>query len=459
MKRKSLFLILLTIFVGITGHFLGLDFRQTMVMSIFSVSILGTLFFWEFRLSFVFMGSGLLLLIHAVDMETFIRFASLEVILFLISMMILVGMMKEAGFFLWFITSILRVKNLDGRKMFVLIMVISWLLSGLMDEVTSIIIIATAIFDICIFLEVSPVPLLISSVLATNIGSTSTVLGNPIGILIATKSKLTFGDFIVHALPVSLIIFVITIFILLFWYRQYLKELSSKLKDYAGNDFFSRLISIPPDQKTKTSMLIFGITILLIALHGELEVLFGLEKNTLLIILPIISAGIVMLYRHDKARHYVEREVEWNSLLFFLFLFAESGVMQSSGVAGIMAEKIVKSVGQNPAILSGVILFSSGILSSMLDNVVVVSTYIPIVKNIAALHPWNLNPVWWAILFGACHGGNITMIGSTANIVALGLLEKKFNIKIRFLDWLKVGLVIGFLGMVLSTLYLFIRYF
>ncbi len=374
-------------------------------------------------------------------------------------MMILVGMMKEAGFFLWFITSILRVKNLDGRKLFVLIMVISWLLSGLMDEVTSIIIIATAIFDICIFLEVSPVPLLISSVLATNIGSTSTILGNPIGILIATKSKFTFGDFIVHALPVSLIILIITIFILLFWYRGYIKEMSSKLKGFAGNDFFSRLISIPPDQKTKTSMLIFGITILLIALHGELEVLFGLEKNTLLIILPIISAGIVMLYRRDKARHYVEREVEWNSLLFFLFLFAESGVMQSSGVAGIMAEKIVKSVGQNPAILSGIILFSSGILSSMLDNVVVVSTYIPIVKNIAVLHPWNLKPIWWAILFGACHGGNITMIGSTANIVALGLLEKKFNIKIKFLDWLKIGLVIGFLGLVLSTLYLFIRYF
>jgi len=367
--------------------------------------------------------------------------------------------MKEAGFFLWFITSILRVKNLDGRKLFVLIMVISWLLSGLMDEVTSIIIIATAIFDICIFLEVSPVPLLISSVLATNIGSTSTILGNPIGILIATKSKFTFGDFIVHALPVSLIILIITIFILLFWYRGYIKEMSSKLKGFAGNDFFSRLISILPDQKTKTSMLIFGITILLIALHGELEVLFGLEKNTLLIILPIISAGIVMLYRRDKARHYVEREVEWNSLLFFLFLFAESGVMQSSGVAGIMAEKIVKSVGQNPAILSGIILFSSGILSSMLDNVVVVSTYIPIVKNIAVLHPWNLKPIWWAILFGACHGGNITMIGSTANIVALGLLEKKFNIKIKFLDWLKIGLVIGFLGLVLSTLYLFIRYF
>ena len=451
MKVKVLLLMLISLFVGLLGYEIGLNPKQSIAISIFSASILGTLFFWEFRLSFVFVGSGILLLAKVIDLENFIKFASLDVILFLIGMMIVISMLKEAGFFMWLISRVLRVKNLTGRKLFIILMFISSLLSGLMDEVTSIITMVTVILEISDFLDVNPVPLLISSVFATNIGSAQTVLGNPIGVLIAARGKLSFEDFLINALPVSLVVLVITTFLLLIWYRDYIKDISKKLKGHNENKFFLQLISVPSDRKTKISMIIFGITVLLIGLHRRLELLFGVEENTLLILLPIISAGLVMVYRHDKARYYVEHEVEWNALLFFLFLFAQAGVIQASGIGSFIAEKIVSLIGNHPNILSFVVLFSSGFLSGTLDNVVVVSSYIPVIKSLSALHV-SLTPLWWALLFGACYGGNITIIGSTANIVAMGILEKQKNIKINFFDWFEIGLIVGILSMAISYL-------
>jgi Na+/H+ antiporter NhaD/arsenite permease-like protein len=184
----------------------------------------------------------------------------------------------------------------------------------------------------------------------------------------------------------------------------------------------------------------------LIALHKRLEILLGLQENTLLIMIPIISAGVVMFYRHDKARDYVEKEVEWNSLLFFMFLFAQAGVIRATGIADFFAHKIVATFGSSPRLLSGTVLFTGGILSSVLDNVVTVASYIPIVKSLSVLHI-NLKPLWWSLLFGACYGGNVTMIGSTANIVALGLLEKEQHIKVSFYQWLKLGLLVGIVSL------------
>ncbi len=449
MKQKFSLLILLTLLVGFGGHAVGLDAKQSVVLAIFNLSILGTLFFWDFRLSFVFMGSGIFLMIKAVNLEEFIRFASLDVILFLISMMIIVGMMKEAGFFYWIITVLLRVRNLTGLKLFVILMFVSAIFSALMGEVTSIILMVTVILNISSLLEIRAMPLVISSVLATNIGSAATVLGNPVGVLIAARSGLSFEDFLTRALPLSLCVLFVIVWMLAVHYKEYIRELTEKLKVYSGDTSFLYLISIPADRKTKISMMIFGVTILLIALHRRLEILLALEENTLLIMLPVIAAGIVMIYRHDKARIYVEKEVEWNSLLFFLFLFAQAGVIQATGIAGFIADKLIEIIGNHPNILSGTVLFTSGFLSSGLDNVVAVASYVPVVKSLDMMHV-NLQPLWWSLLFGACYGGNITMIGSTANIVALGLLEKEQNLKVPFFEWLKIGLSVGLVSMMLA---------
>ena len=429
----------------------GMTPHQALIVFIFSMSILGSLFFWEVKLSFAFIGSGLFLMIRAVSLEEFIRFASLDVIIFLIAMMIIVGMMKEAGFFAWLITVLLRVKNLDGKKLFIIIMLLSAIFSALMGEVASIIVMVTTLLEICYLLDISPIPLVISSVFATNIGSASTVLGNPVGVLIAARGGLSFEDFIFHALPIAVVVLLVTVFLLFKWYRAYIQEISEKLKIYEEDKWFLKLISLPPDLRTKVSIAIFAGTIVLISLHHRVEVFLGLEENTMLMMFPVIAAGLVMLYRHDKARIYVEREVEWNSLLFFLFLFAQAGVIQATGVGGFFARKIVTMIGDHPSILSGVVLLTSGFFSSVLDNVVAVASYVPIIRSIEIMH-FDINALWWALLFGACFGGNITMIGSTANIVALGILEKKTHVKITFMEWFRKGLIVGVLGMILAFL-------
>jgi Na+/H+ antiporter NhaD/arsenite permease-like protein len=134
-----------------------------------------------------------------------------------------------------------------------------------------------------------------------------------------------------------------------------------------------------------------------------------------------------------------------------MFLFAQAGILQSSGVASIVAERIVAGIGNDPQLLSGTILLSGGVLSSLLDNVVVVSSYVPVVQGLHAQQV-NVTPLWWALLFGACYGGNITMIGSTANIIALGVLEKEQDIKVAFLDWLKIGILVGLISIMISYL-------
>jgi Na+/H+ antiporter NhaD/arsenite permease-like protein len=318
-----------------------------------------------------------------------------------------------------------------------------------MGEVSSAMVMVTVIFDLCKVLTITPVPLIISSVLATNIGSASTVLGNPIGILIAARSGLSFEDFIIHALPLSVFILIVVIIVLCMWHRTYIKEMSSRIKECHNDQTIKSLHASITDGKAMMSISIFVLTVLSIGLHKRMETLFGLEDNNLLIMLPVFFAGIVMIYRHERARHYIEQEVDWYSLLFFMFLFAQAGVLQSSGVANTIAEKIVAGTGNNPQILLGTILLAGGILSSLLDNVVVVSSFIPVIQGLQIQHV-NSASLWWALLFGACYGGNITMIGSTANIIALGLLEKEQEIRVAFFDWLKIGIVVGIISIIVS---------
>jgi Na+/H+ antiporter NhaD/arsenite permease-like protein len=445
--KKIVLLLLISVVLGALGHLAGLTTEQAFILSVFSISISGTLLFWELRLGFVFVGSGMLFLTRSVDLEHFIQFASLDVILFLIGMMIVIGAMKEAGVFGWLVGRLLQSQGLGGVRLFIIVMLLSAALSGLTGEVTSIIVMVAVILDICKSLKMDPTPLVISSVMTTNIGSASTLLGNPIGILIALRAGLTFEDFLMCALPLSIVVLGVVILILCIWYRDYIKDISSRLADRKYSERFIHSVSL--ESQMRTSIVLFAAMIALIAMHKRLGPLFGIAENDLLIILPVIFAGLVMFYRPQKIRSYIENEVEWASLLFFMFLFAQAGVIQSSGVAELLAQILVESTGSRPAVLSAVTLFSSGLLSGALDNTVVVASFIPVVKNLHLLH-FGLEPLWWCLLFGACFGGNITAIGSTANIVALGVLEKKLNKKVDFVEWLKLGLIVGVSSLVIS---------
>jgi len=440
--KKLLIIIGVALLVALGGVKVGLSQHQAIVSSIFCISIMGVLLYWELRLSFVFLGAGAMLLTRSIDLENLIKFASLDVILFLIGTMILVGMLNDAGFFYWIVTRLIRIKNITGEKLFILIMLLSGVLSGLVGEVASIIIMAKIILDICDLIDIDPVPLIMASVLATNIGSSGTLLGNPVGILIAARANLTFDDFMLNAFPITVIVFIVTVLMLSLWYKKVIRKMTEKLIPLRENNFFISLITISTDIKTKVSIGIFGAMLMCIFFHHKIEIIFNLERNSILMITPIVFAGIALLYRRDRMRHYVEREVEWTAVLFFLFLFALAGVVKYSGVSDIIARGLIGKFGNPANLLSAVLIYSSSLLSAVLDNTVVVATYIPVVQSLESLSI-NIKPLWWAMLFGACYGGNITIIGSTANIIAVDILEKRRNVKISFFRWLKIGLVVG----------------
>jgi Na+/H+ antiporter NhaD/arsenite permease-like protein len=427
---------------GFLGHAVGLNVHQALSLAIFVTSIMGTLFFWEFRLSFAFLGSGLLLITKAIDLEHFLSLTSLDVILFLAGMMIVVCLLKDAGFFAWLVALILRDKKLSGKKFTFLVMVISGLLACAVDEVTSIIFMVAAILEICDYYEVNPMPFIIISVLATNIGSAATVMGNPIGILIATKAGFSFEDFLVTAFPIAVIALLVTALIVLRWFRKAIAELDSHIREMRADDILLKLISIPMDWQLRSSLLVFGLMMVLIVLHRRLELMMGLTENTMLLIMPMLTAGCIMIWKHHKAREYVERGIEWWTLLFFMLLFAQAGTLKFTGATDVFAGLFGDFAKHNPGGLLALVLWSASIGSSVLDNVIIVVTYVPIIKSFFAMG-YGMESLWWALLLGGCFGGNITLIGSTANIVAVGLLEKEKNIRVRFRDWIGVGLTVG----------------
>jgi len=439
---KFICLFCLLILVGFISFKIGLNSQQITALSIFSASVFATLLFWDFRVAIAFLGVALLLVTKTVDLDNLVKFASLEVILFLVGMMVLVGLLKESGFFAWLVSLILRVKNLTAKKLIIILAVISALLACCIDEVTSIIFMVAAILEICDYFEVEPTPYIIISILSTNIGSTGTVLGNPIGILIASKSGLTFEDFIFKAFPVMWVCLLTTVFLVMAWYRREIKKLQEKIKELGANEILTRLISVPPERQLKIALSIFGLTLLFLALHHRLELLWRLETNTLLLSIPLISAGCVMVWKRKRAREYIEKDVDWWTLLFFLLLFAKAGTLKYTGATDVLATKISALAGANPLVLTTTILWTSSIGSSILDNVVLVAAFIPIVQSFKDLG-FLLQPLWWALLFGGCLGGNITLVGSTANIVALGILEKEKNIRMTFFRWFWVGLTVG----------------
>ena len=364
----------------------------------------------------------------------------MEIILFLVGMMVLVGLLKEVGLFAWLVTLILRIRNLTGKKFVFIISILSALLACCLDEVTSIIFMVAAILEICDYFEIEPTPYVIISIIATNIGSTGTVLGNPIGILIASKSGLTFEDFILKAFPIMWICLLSTIFLVIIWYRRAIKKMDERIKESQANEMLIRLISVPPERQLRICLGIFGATLFFIALHHRLELFLGLETNTVLLSIPLISSGCVMIWKWQKARDYIQKDVDWWTLLFFMLLFAKAGTLKYTGATDVIAKRLITIVRHNPSALTGTILWTSAIGSSILDNVVLVAAFIPIVQSFKDLG-FALQPLWWALLFGGCFGGNITLVGSTANIVALGILEKEKNIKITFFKWLGIGLV------------------
>ena len=449
MLKKFILLIAISVGLGFLAQGTGFNSQQSVAIAIFSTSVMGTLFFWDFRLSFAFIGTSILLATKTIDLEHLVKYSSLEVILFLVGMMVLVGLLKENGLFSLISRTLLNMKHITGRKLIVIISVIAALLSASIDEVTSIIFMTAAVLEVCDHLEIDPVPLIIMSIFATNIGSFATVLGNPIGILIATKSGLSFEDFIIKAAPVAILCLLASMAICMLWYRKALNEMDYKIKRFKNSEIEAMRVHEPLAKGLKISLAIFVLTLIIIAMHYRLEKLFGLNPNTILLTVPLFASGLVLIWKRHSARTRIEKDVEWWTLLFFLLLFAQAGTLKYTGATDVLSKNLIGLTGSNIPILTTAILWIATLGSAILDNVVIVAAFTPALLSFKELG-LGVQPLWWALLFGGCLGGNITLVGSTANIVALGILEKERKIRITFMRWFGVGLTVGVLTTIIA---------
>ena len=224
--------------------------------------------------------------------------------------------------------------------------------------------------------------------------------------------------------------------------------MDENIKQLNGKEIADIQKPVAISRELKISLAIFVATLILISLHHRLELLWGLESNTVLFIAPLFACSLIFVWRRDSARKYIEKDVEWWTLLFFLFLFGQAGTLRYTGATNVLAKYLVQMSNSNFNILTGSILWISSIGSSILDNVVLVATIIPVVQDFKVLGI-NLQSLWWALLFGGCLGGNITLVGSTANIVALGILEKEKKLRVTFMQWFGVGLTVGLITTVI----------
>ena len=437
---------------GLVRFAWGLNTSQTISVTVFLIIILATLFFWSFRLAIAFIGLPVLIFTQTLELECFREHCSLEVILFLIGMMVVVGGLRDLGFFTWIIQAILKIPGMTGRRFVLVSAVASALSASAVDEVTSILFMSALIFQVCDALKVRPIPFLIICVMATNVGSAGTMLGNPVGILIGSRAGLTFEDFIVWAFPVMILSLVATIILLLVWYRKEISELDVRLKQRRAHALpLGPTVAVP----FRRGLLLIVGTIGFVALHHRIEVLLGLETNSVLYMAPLVAAGIVMIWRRDRARHYIEHDVEWWTLLFFLMLFGVAGTLQYTEVTTEIATSLKNLLGDDLATMVPLVMTMAALGSAFIDNVIFVAAFIPVVQELIG-DAAPVHPLWWALLFGACFGGNITMIGSTANIVALGMLEKRYRTRINFLEWFRVGFTAGLVACVVAWLVLLV---
>jgi Na+/H+ antiporter NhaD/arsenite permease-like protein len=439
--------------IGALAHYAwGLNDAQTISVTVFLIIILATLFFWSFRLAIAFIGLPVLILTKTLELECFRQHCSLEVILFLIGMMVVVGGLRDLGFFTWIIQAILKMKKMTGLRFVLVSAGASALTASAVDEVTSILFMAALIFQVCDVLKVRPVPFLIIAVMATNVGSAGTMLGNPVGILIGSRAGLTFEDFMIWAFPVMLLSLVATIVLLILWFRPEIRELDERLRQRRKHALpLGPTVVVP----VRAGLLLIGGTIGLVALHHRIELLLGLDTNTVLYMAPLIAAGIVMIWRRERARYYIEHDVEWWTLMFFLMLFGVAGTLQYTEVTNEIASSMKNVVGGDSDIMVPIVMITSALGSAFVDNVIFVAAFIPVVHELIG-ETTTAHPLWWALLFGACFGGNITMIGSTANIVALGMMEKRYRTRIDFLEWFRVGLAAGITACLVAWLALLV---
>lgn len=402
-----------------------------------------------------FCGGILMILSGILGEEKAFHSINLEVIFLLVGMMIIVHIMSETGIFQWVAITVAQLVRGRPFPLMALLVIVTAVFSAFLDNVTTILLIAPVSIVLTEQLKLDPVPYLIAEVMASNIGGTATLIGDPPNILIGTAANLSFNDFLINLSPVVLInmvVFIATIWLI--WGR--------KLK--VSRDLRARIMELDASRSLKDKTLlkksggIMGLVIIGFISHSAIGV-----GPAVVVMLGALS---LMIITKKKPEALLEK-VEWNTLFFFMGLFILVEGVVEVGLLKIVADKALHLTSGNLEITSVLILWLSGILSGIVDNIPYTATVIPMIKNELIPSLSQINPdiapeairyaLWWSLSLGACFGGNGTLVGASANVVAAGIAAKN-KTTISFMKFTKYGVLITLESLVIGTAYLWFRY-
>lgn len=390
-------------------------------------------------------GACLILILRIVPASGALAYIDFNTIGVLIGMMIIVGIVKNTGIFEYMaIFASKKVKG-DPWKIILSLCVITAVTSALLDNVTTVLLIVPMTFVITETLGVDPVPFLIPEILASNIGGTSTLIGDPPNIMIGSAVGLGFTDFLVNLGPVIIVIFIVTMLILKVLFQKKLVVSDEKKMEIMSFDEKKSITNRPLLIK---SLIVLGLVMLGFFLHEQLDFPSAL--------VALSGAALLLLLSHEDVDE-VFLSIEWPTIFFFAGLFVLVGGLEAVGLIGKLATGIL-SVTNNNLLLTGIlIIWFSAIVSAFLDNIPFVATLIPLIQAMGASGNMDIAPLWWAIALGACLGGNGTLIGASANVVVAGLSEKR-GYKLSFAHYMRYGFPLMIMSIALSTIYLVIFY-
>ena len=394
-------------------------------------------------------GAMLMILFGILDQETAVHHIDFNTLGLLMGMMIIVNITSETGLFNFL--AIWAAQKVKARPIALLVVLssITMVCSALLDNVTTVLLTVPITFSITSQLKVDVMPYLISQILASNIGGTATLIGDPPNIMIGSAVGLDFMAFVQNLTLISIIIFILVQLILIALYHKELHT-QPELQD--------KIMRLPADaQITDHALLhkclaVIFLTITFFVLHGSL----GLESATV----ALSGAALLLLLtatRDEEKIAKVLSKIEWPAIFFFGGLFILVGALVETGVIRMLAAEAIKATGGNVEATAILILWMSAIASAFIDNIPFVATLIPLIQDMGQMGLTNLDPMWWSLALGACLGGNGTLIGASANVVVASMSAQRGR-PISFLGFMKIAFPVMIFTLIISNIYVWIRY-
>ncbi|WP_027407495.1 ArsB/NhaD family transporter [Anaerovibrio sp. RM50] len=394
-------------------------------------------------------GAMLMILCGILSQEVAIHHIDFNTLGLLIGMMTIVNITAETGLFNFLAIWAAQKVKANPMKLLLALALLTAVCSALLDNVTTVLLTVPVTFSITAQLKVDVKPFLIAQILASNIGGTATLVGDPPNIMIGSAVGLSFLDFIIHLTLPAIIIFIVTVFLLEMIYGKSLHT-TPELQEQVMKLNAAKQISNKP--LMKKCLAVLALTMSLFVAHSAL----GLESATA----ALSGAGLLLLITFTRDEEMIAKvlgKVEWTAIFFFAGLFILVGGLVETGVIKWLAEEGIKITHGSVEGTAILILWMSALASAFVDNIPFVATMIPLIKDMGAMGLNNLEPMWWSLALGACLGGNGTLIGASANVVVASMAAQHGR-QISFIGFMKIAFPLMILSIIISTAYVYLRY-